>query len=331
MRKEVCTFGRQPHEFNKVKRSNDVERAPRPRGGGHQGGKPVKNDVTAPGISSISAVSVTSSSASISWTTSEEASCVLHYGLDTSYGSTVSSSAKTVHSVGLSGLTAESVYHFKVVATDLAGNITTSSDNTFSTIIVPSKVIYVELYGTTISGTLWNTSGSIVAGHSGFTETEIDALMIKLQAHFSDYNVLVTNDIDIYNATSYASKQRVVITESNEWYGSNAGGVAYINSWGWSDQAPAWVFSKLLSYNIHYCAEAAAHEIGHILGCRHQVTCNNGVITAEYNPGDGTIAPTMGVSYYVAAGDWWVGPSALGCTIIQDDNAIIVAKLGLKP
>jgi len=331
MKKEVCTFGRQPHEFNKIKRSKDVERAPRPKGGGHQGGKPVRNDTTPPGISSINASLVTDASASISWTTSEEASCVLHYGLTTSYGSTKTSTAKTGHSVGLSGLTPDSIYHFKIVATDLAGNITTSTDNTFSTIIVPNKVIYVELYGTTISGTMWNTSGAIIAGHSGFTESEIDELMIKIQAHFSPYNVLVTNDIDIYNATSYAVKQRVVITESNEWYGNNAGGVAYINSWGWSDQAPGFVFSKLLGYNIHYCAEAAAHEIGHILGCYHQVACNNGVITSEYNPGDGVHAPTMGVSYYVAAGEWWVGPMSYGCTYMQDDNAIIVAKLGLKP
>lgn len=334
MRKEkvVCDFDKRPHEFNKIKRSSSIERAPRPKGGGHQGGKPVKGDVTPPGFTSITIGNVGESTASLSWVTNEETTCTVQYGLTTSYGSTKAAQigVKT-HSIILTGLTANTTYHFRIVATDLAGNVSNSIDYNFFTASVASNVIYIEFYGATISGTTWNTNGAIIAAHSGFTTLEVEEVLSRIQAHFADYNVVVTDDILVYNAAPTASKQRVIITESNEWYGSSAGGVAYINSWGWSDQSPAWVFSKLLSYSTHNVGEAAAHEIGHILGCRHQVTCANGVITSQYNWGDGITAPTMGASYNVPAGDWWVGPNSLGCSVIQDDNQIITGKLGLKP
>lgn len=336
MKKEkvICTFGRHQGEFNKIKRGNEIERAPRPHSGGNQGGKPKKGDVTPPGFTSITITDITATSATVNVITTEETSIVVQYGTTTSYGLSKSGSATKVssQSVILTGLTASTGYHLRIVATDLAGNVSNSPDYLITTLTTgsASNVIYVEFYGTTIANTMWNVSGPIVAGHSGFTTVEVEDVLARIQAHFADYNVLITNDINVYNNTSIANKQRVVITESNEWYGNNAGGVAYIGSWGWSDQAPAFVFSKLLYYNIHYVAEAAAHEIGHILGLEHQVRCENGVITQAYNSGDGITAPIMGNSYSVPSGDWWVGPKSYGCSYIQDDDAEIQALLGLK-
>ena len=86
-----------------------------------------------PVISSI-ATSTSYTSATTTWTTDEAANSKVVYGLTTGYGSASSSaSLVTSHSIVLSGLTASSTYHFAVVSTDVVGNTSTSSDQTFTT------------------------------------------------------------------------------------------------------------------------------------------------------------------------------------------------------
>ncbi|MBI5020718.1 MAG: MBL fold metallo-hydrolase [Ignavibacteriales bacterium] len=95
------------------------------------GGAP---DVTPPVISAVTASSITSSSAVITWTTDEASNSVVEYGLTTSYGSTVTNATMvTSHSVSLSGLTASTLYHYRVKSTDAANNTATSTDYTFTT------------------------------------------------------------------------------------------------------------------------------------------------------------------------------------------------------
>ena len=89
-------------------------------------------------IFSISSGSPTTTSATITWTTNENASSTVLYGLTTGYGNASSSvSFLTLHSIILSGLTASTTYHFQVQATNAAGNYATSSDQTFTTGAVP--------------------------------------------------------------------------------------------------------------------------------------------------------------------------------------------------
>jgi len=104
------------------------------------GGAP---DVTPPVISAIAASSITSSGAVITWTTDEASNSVVNYGLTTSYGSTVTNSTMvTSHTVSLTGLTASTLYHYRVNSTDAAGNTATSTDYTFTTSAPPvSKLI----------------------------------------------------------------------------------------------------------------------------------------------------------------------------------------------
>lgn len=89
-------------------------------------------DNTGPVASSV-ASSTTVTTASVSWMTSEVASSSVRYGLTTSYGTVASSSAISSHSASLSGLVAETVYHFSILAIDTLGNVSTSSDYTFTT------------------------------------------------------------------------------------------------------------------------------------------------------------------------------------------------------
>ena len=96
---------------------------------------PFAPDTTAPIISSIQATSITTSSAAISWSTDEESTSVVEYGISVSYGSTASGSANTIsHQVSLSNLASSTVYHYRVKSTDSANNTAQSSDQTFTTL-----------------------------------------------------------------------------------------------------------------------------------------------------------------------------------------------------
>ncbi|HSA83944.1 MAG TPA: fibronectin type III domain-containing protein [Patescibacteria group bacterium] len=84
-------------------------------------------------IDEISTSSLSSSSITISWTTNLASTGVLDYGTTTSYGSSVSSStSSTSHSVTLTGLSADTTFHYRITASS-GGNDLQSSDYTFTT------------------------------------------------------------------------------------------------------------------------------------------------------------------------------------------------------
>src|SRR5207247_6057796 len=77
-------------------------------------------DNAPPVISAVSSASVGSSSATISWATDEASDSQVEYGTTTAYGqvSALASALVTSHSVGLSGLSASTVYHYRVKSRD---------------------------------------------------------------------------------------------------------------------------------------------------------------------------------------------------------------------
>jgi len=92
-------------------------------------------DSGAPVISNIQVSGISASGATITWTTDEPATSVVHFGETTGYGSDASTPGmNTSHSVPLSGLDDDTTYHFQVESEDGAGNPTTSADDTFDTL-----------------------------------------------------------------------------------------------------------------------------------------------------------------------------------------------------
>lgn len=96
-------------------------------------------DIITPVISGI-AISASSTSANISWTTNEAATSKAYYStvspLDLTSTSTLSISTTTLsinHLLNLSGLTASSTYYFAVESKDMANNIVTSTGQSFIT------------------------------------------------------------------------------------------------------------------------------------------------------------------------------------------------------
>ncbi len=97
------------------------------------GGGPT--DTTPPMITGVSSNAITTSGATIFWTTNEPATSRVEYGATTAYGSstTTNSTFKTSHTRTLSGLTASTTYHYRARNTDAAGNEAIGGDFTFTT------------------------------------------------------------------------------------------------------------------------------------------------------------------------------------------------------
>lgn len=94
-------------------------------------------DTTAPTITEITASSISTNSATISWTTNEAASSLVEYGLVSAYGfltAEVNTTPRvTSHSLNLSNLKPCARYFYRVKSKDSDNNQSTSSNQNFTT------------------------------------------------------------------------------------------------------------------------------------------------------------------------------------------------------
>jgi phosphodiesterase/alkaline phosphatase D-like protein len=91
-------------------------------------------DGTPPVISGAQATAA-ATSATVTWNTNEPANGQVEYGLTAGYGSlsTLVTALTAGHSIGLSGLTSATMYHYRIRTRDASGNLALSSDLTFTT------------------------------------------------------------------------------------------------------------------------------------------------------------------------------------------------------
>jgi len=194
-----------------------------------------------------------------------------------------------------------------------------------------SAVIFLDFDGQTVSNTSWNFNGIIYGGASGLNNTQITEVFNRVSEDYRPFNINITTDSTKYWAAPATKRMRVIITVTNGWYGSGAGGVTFINSFTWGDNTPCFVFSALLGYNVKYISEAVSHEAGHSLGLYHQSSYDaNCILTSQYNYGTGSgetgWAPIMGVGYYKNSTTWYNGPNPYGCNQLQADLDIITSN-----
>jgi hypothetical protein len=193
-----------------------------------------------------------------------------------------------------------------------------------------SSTILLDFDGHTVNGSSWNISGPIVCDATTLNTAQITEIFNRVAEDYRPFNVNITTDETKYTAAPLNKRIRVILTISNAWYGTSAGGVAFVGSFIWGDDTPCFVFTALLNNNAKNIAEAAAHESGHTLGLFHQakydVNCN---YVSDYHSGTGSgeigWAPIMGVGYYRNFTIWHNGPNPYGCNNVQNDLDVITA------
>ena len=198
--------------------------------------------------------------------------------------------------------------------------------------------IYLDFDGHVTTDTYWNNSYGAeittpaydVDGDAGsFSETElarIQQIWTRVAEDFAPFHVNVTTEdpgADALRDTGGSDSQwgiRVVVGE-NTFY-SSAGGVAYVGSFDWSTDTPAFVFNT----SVVGVAEAASHEAGHALGLRHDGTSSASYYSG-HGSGDTSWGPIMGASYYRSLTQWSQGEYN-GADRQEDDLQIITTQNG---
>jgi hypothetical protein len=132
----------------------------------------VSNAASPPVLSNVTATAITSSSATITWTTNVASSSQVAYGTTSGYGqsTTLDSTAVTSHSAVISGLSPGTFYHYQARSTNAAGT-GVSVDLTFTTSTGATTLFQLNMNATEVSGT---TNGSVVTPAitpAGFTGT----------------------------------------------------------------------------------------------------------------------------------------------------------------
>jgi hypothetical protein len=127
----------------------------------------VESDTTPPAISGVQASNITTTSATIGWSTDEASDSVVNYGNTTMLGTTASDAGLvTGHSVALSGLDPGTTYYYEVESTDGANNTATDDNGgsfySFSTLVpdtTPPVISGVHATGVTSSSATvaWST------------------------------------------------------------------------------------------------------------------------------------------------------------------------------
>ncbi len=110
------------------------------------------SDTTAPQISLITVAPITTTGATVAWTTNELATSQIQYGTTISYGQTTNlgGSASLTHSTTLASLSPDTTYHYRLTSTDASGNSGMSSDETFTTSALPQVQVQVQSQASTV-------------------------------------------------------------------------------------------------------------------------------------------------------------------------------------
>jgi hypothetical protein len=173
-------------------------------------------DVTAPTLISSSFSGITHAAATLLFTANEAVTAKVYSSTTTpvdvgSASFVTSASSAASHSVNLSGLVASTVYHVRVVFTDAAGNATTSSEMTFTTLAQP------DVTAPTI---LSSSIGSITASSARLLFTADEAVTAKVYSS-------TTTPVDVSASATATAEAGTAATSHDILLTGLAGGTTY--------------------------------------------------------------------------------------------------------
>lgn len=213
-----------------------------------------------------------------------------------------------------------------------------------------SKKIYLDFTGHVVTGTFWNNQNYTGAYNTGATinapafsldndfttfstaeQALIQEVWARVSEDYSPFQVdVTTEEPPLAQFTAGNQAMRVVMstnidaTTGQQWFPA-AGGVAYLNSWGFTNGSPCWVFANYMFGVPKYFADATSHEVGHTFGLNHDGRPGQEYYDA-HGSGPTTWGPIMGSGYYANISQWSKGEYT-SASNSEDDLAIINNKL----
>lgn len=210
-----------------------------------------------------------------------------------------------------------------------------------------TKTIYLDFTGHVTTGTGWNTTftngAPIVSpaytldldpNFSNAELTQIQRIWQRVVEDFAPFDVNVTTKeppisdlVDSGGSDSRYGMRCVIGGAYQDWLGLGAGGIAFISSFGSSQDLPCFVFSRTQLLNEQYIADTISHEVGHTLGLNH-----DGTPGQSYYPGHGGTGPTswgpiMGSTFDRQVSQWSKGEYT-NANNREDDLSIITTQNG---
>ena len=211
-----------------------------------------------------------------------------------------------------------------------AGTATAApSLNSFPT---ATATLYLDFDGHDVNSSMWNYGAPFTCLPAAMTDAQITEAFNRVAEDFRPFNINVTTDSTKFLAAPLSQRMRIIITPTSAWYAGVAG-IAYVTSFTWGDDTPAFVFSDRLVNDAKRVAEAISHESGHTLGLYHQASYDaNCTMTSSYSTGVGTgitsWGPIMGNVASKNVTQWNYGATPNGCTFLQDNLSIITTTNG---
>ena len=195
--------------------------------------------------------------------------------------------------------------------------------------------IFLDFDGHYVQSTVWNNGDPINCAASGLTVLQITEAFNRVAEDYRPFNINITTDSAVFLAAPLNMRIRIIITTTRSWLYATFTGVAYVGSFTWGDDTPAFVFSNNLGYSPKKVGEVISHESGHTVGLSHQskydgVNCDTPIesYNTGYGSGETGWAPIMGNSLYRNFTNWNDGPTPYGCTVVQDNLTTIATQNG---
>lgn len=210
----------------------------------------------------------------------------------------------------------------------------------------PSATIklYLNFEGCAVGTTPWGSNAysppyDIDGNQASLSTAELNniaEIFERVSEDFAPFNIDVTTELPA-SISAGVAVQVCIGGSSSLWYGSPAGGVAYVGSFSWSSKPTVWVFPDNLGNGFpKYVTEAVSHEAGHAFGLYHQVEKDSSCAeTYGYHRGSGSgetgWAPIMGVGFYQNRTPWDNGSNLGICAVGQKDLDIIPTRIPYVP